>query len=158
MKSASLNDLKKELGNLSTDEILELCLRLAKYKKENKELLTYLLFEAQDESDYVKSIKAEIDIQFKEINKNTIYFAKKGIRKILRMTSKFIKYSGNKQTEIELLIYFCKKMMESGLPVQTNVTLTNIYERVVLKIRKALSTLHEDLQYDYEQELNALNE
>lgn len=158
MKATSLSDLKKKLGNLSGEEILELCLHLAKYKKENKELLTYLLFDAQDERDYIKSIKAEMDKQFEEINKSTIYFGKKGIRKILRMTTKFIKYSGIKQTEIELLIYFLKKMMETGLPVQTNVTITNIYERVVLKIRKSLSTLHEDLQYDYEQELNALNE
>lgn len=157
MKASTLTDLKKELGNLSSDEILELCLKLAKYKKENKELLTYLFFEAMDEREYIKNIKTEMDHQFQEINSNTIYFAKKGIRKILRTTSKFIKYSGNRQTETELLIYFCKKMMETGLPIKTNVTLTNIYERVLLKIRKALSTLHEDLQYDYEQELNALN-
>ena len=46
MKAATLNELRKELQALSSKELVEICLRLAKYKKESKELLTYLIFEA----------------------------------------------------------------------------------------------------------------
>jgi len=57
MKAVTIKELKDELANLSPKEIRELCLRLARFKKENKELLTYLLFESGDESVYVGSIK-----------------------------------------------------------------------------------------------------
>src|SRR5687768_12314823 len=99
MQAASVSALKKELQTRSDKEVVELCMRLAKYKKENKELLSYLLFEAHDEEAYVRGVKDEIDQQFAEINKSNIFFAKKSIRKILRLTNKHIKYSGNKQTE-----------------------------------------------------------
>ena len=49
MKAFSLNELKNELSTLSPAKVLALCMRLAKYKKDNKELLTYLLFHAHDE-------------------------------------------------------------------------------------------------------------
>ena len=38
MKPEKLSDLKKVLLVLNTTELTEICLRLAKYKKENKEL------------------------------------------------------------------------------------------------------------------------
>eukprot|EP01035_Chromulina_nebulosa_P010965 gene10965-14684_t len=68
-------------------------MKLTKYKKENKELLTYLLFEAHDEQQYIRNVQLEITTQFGEINTDNIYYAKKGIRKVLRMANKFIKYS-----------------------------------------------------------------
>ena len=37
MKVASINDLKRELGNLPQDTLVEICVRLAKFKKKNAE-------------------------------------------------------------------------------------------------------------------------
>jgi len=37
-----------------------------------------------------------------------------------------------------------------------NVSLTNIYNRQILSIKKTINTLHEDLQYDYNLELDEL--
>ena len=42
MKAATVKEIKTELENLSPAALLPLTLRLAKFKKENKELLTYL--------------------------------------------------------------------------------------------------------------------
>ena len=156
MKPASISQLKQEIKNRSSNELLEFCLRLARFKKENKELLTYLLFEIQDEQAYIESIKKEMDRQFQEINKSNIYFAKKSIRKIVRTTNKFIRYSGRKQTEVELLIHFCKCMKDSGIPMNKSIALNNIYIRQIQKIKKVISTLHEDLQYDYGEEIKPL--
>jgi len=156
MKAASLKELKTELGILTHAEAIDLCMHLAKYKKENKELLTYLLFEAQDEDLYKKEVKEQIDEQFENINKSSLFLAKKTVRKVLRTTNKYIKYSGSRQTEAELLIYFCNKIKQSGLPLKDNTVLGNLYQRQTLKIRKALSTLHEDLQYDYSEEMKHL--
>ncbi len=156
MKTASLNKLKSELIKLSPDQVMGLCMRLAKYKKENKELLTYLLFEAIDEHGYIQGIKNEIDLGFEGMNKSNLYFVKKSLRKTLRNTNKYIKYSGSKQTEVELLLYFCSKLKESNLPISTSIILSNLYQRQIQRIKKALSTLHEDLQYDYNEDIESL--
>jgi len=156
MKAASLNELKQELNTRPQKEILELCLRLAKYKKENKELLTFLLFESGDLQSYIQNVKTEIDEQFSLINKTNLYFAKKGVRKILRTVSKFIKYAGSKETEVELLIYYCIKLQESGIAIHKSTALTNILNMQIKRIFKAMELLHEDLQYEYLKELDKL--
>ena len=52
MKTASLKQVKEELFYKSDQELVELCLRLIRFKKDNKELLSYLLFEMDDEDAY----------------------------------------------------------------------------------------------------------
>lgn len=156
MKAASISALKKELTALPPEEVLKICMQLVKYKKENKELLHYLLFEAYDEQGYIDSIKKEIDQQFSEINTSHLYFAKKSIRKILKITNKYIRYSGQKRTEVDLLIYFCTKLKKSGIPIRSSAALHNLYLGQVQKIKKALATLHEDLQFDYQDEIKGL--
>ncbi len=61
MKAATVKEIKDELLELPQKELVELCLKLSKFKKENKELLTYQLFEAQDEQGYIRSIYAALD-------------------------------------------------------------------------------------------------
>lgn len=158
MKAASLAELKKELKTLPASDLLDLCMRLAKYKKDNKELLTYLLYEAGNEQAYIDAIKEEMDEQFSELNTSNGYLAKKGLRKILRSTTKYCKHSGLVETEIDLLLYACKKMKASPVYkfMTTNAVLNNIYVQQVKKIDKALGKLHEDLQFDYKQQLERL--
>lgn len=153
MKPAALADLKKELSTLPPQAILDLCIRLAKYKKENKELLTYLLFDAYDPQEYIQNVKDEIDEQFSGLNKNNIYFAAKGLRKILRFTNKQIKYTGSKKIEAELLLYFLHKLKNSGIAIHKSTALKFLQQAQVKKIVKAISALHPDLQYDFEREL-----
>ncbi len=81
MKSATVSEIKKELKTRSQTELVELCLHLSKFKKENKELLTYLLYEADDEAAYIENIKIEIDEQFEAINTSSFYFVKKAYGK-----------------------------------------------------------------------------
>ncbi len=156
MKAASVSDIKKELLSLSKKEVDELCLQLIKYKKENKELATYILFESGDEKNYVVQVKALVDEAFSEINKHNLYQAKKTLRKILRLVNKYSKYSGNTQTQIELLIYFCEGLKNSGIRMGHSVAITKIYASQILKIKASVKTLHEDLQYDYQSLIDAL--
>jgi hypothetical protein len=158
MKAATIHEIKQELSLLKPSQIAELCLRLGRFKKENKELLTYLLFEANDEQGYINSIRNEIDELFDTINLSHLYFAKKTLRKIIRLINKYCRYSNEKQTEIELRIYFCKKLKTSGIPFQKNTVLNNLYSSQLKKINIVLSTLHEDLQHDYLKELKPLVE
>ncbi len=149
MKTATVSQLKKELLHRNPDELLELCLRLSKFKKENKELLTYLLFEGDDEAGYIAGVQEELDMWFSEINTSSYYYIKKSVRKILRNLKKYIRYSGNKETEVELLLYFCKQLKCFTPSIRRNTALTNLYERQLLFLEKKITLLHEDLQYDY---------
>lgn len=156
MKTATLKELKNELKHRSPAELLNLCLRLARFKKENKELLTYLLFESSNEQAYIASVKKEIEQEFQVINTKSYFYIRKSVRKILRNTKKYIRYSKDKETEVELLLYFCYELSEMSPSMKGNLTLQNIFNRQILLIKKVVSTLHEDLQYDYEIEINSL--
>lgn len=156
MRSSSIHEIKQELTTRKASEVTALCLRLARFKKENKELLTYLLFEAQDEQGYIKNVKQEIEELFGDINLTHLYFAKKTLRKILRVINKHSRYSGNKQTDMELRIFFCRQLKASGIPFRQNAVLNNIYEGQLKKINAAFVTLHEDLQHDYRKEISTL--
>lgn len=156
MRSASIHELKQELLNTPANELAELCLRLAKYKLENKELLTYLIFEAHDTDGFMQSVKKEVDEQFAQINQSNLYYVKKTLRKILRHINKHIKYAGSAQVTIELLIYFCQSIKETGIPIQKNPVIANLYKSQLQKINKTLAGLHEDLQYDYKRAVVAL--
>jgi len=157
MKAVTIKELSQELQLRSPKEIRDICLRLSRFKKENKELLTYLLFESSDEALYIENVKLEIDEQFEQVNRKSYYLFKKNIGKILRNTRKYIRYSKNKQTEVELLIYFCSRMKKSSVLMKKNSGLVNLYNRQVDAIIKKVSALHEDLQFDYGHEINALN-
>lgn len=154
MKPATLSELKTELKQLDHEQLLQVCLRLGRFKKENKELLTYLLFEAKDEQAYIAEIKSEIDHLMEELNTSNLYYAKKGLQKINRNLAKYLRYSGNKQTEVEVLIHFTKAIKASPIAIHRSPVIRNLYNRLTGKIHKALSTLHEDLQADYQYELD----
>lgn len=156
MKAVSINEIKKELTNLDSKSLQDLCMRLAKYKLENKELLTYLLFEANDESAYITLIKAEIDQHFDTLPKSNVYYIKKSLRKILRITNRQIKYSGQPATEVELRIYFCSRIISAGIPLHQSQVLTNLFEQQVKKIETVIARLPEDLQYDYHRDFESL--
>ena len=156
MKTATIKELKDELRHYSREELLDYCLRMAKFKKENKELLTYLLFEASNEAHYIEGLKELIDERFSEINTSNYYYIKKSIRKILREIKKHLRYSKNKETAVELLIYFCQKLALMQPSMNKSIALQNIYQRQLILIRKTIKTLDEDLQYDYGVELDNL--
>jgi hypothetical protein len=149
MRAATVHEIKQELATLKPAELSELCLRLARFKKENKELLTYLLFEANDEAGYVNAVKKEIDEQFVEINLSHLYFVKKSLRKILRGISRHVRYTSSKTAEVELLLYFCALIRESGIPFEKSQVIANIFTSQMKKVKAGIATLHEDLQYDY---------
>lgn len=158
MKAASVQEIKQQLTGKSVAQLTDLCLRLARYKKENKELLTYLLFEANDLEGYIKSVKEEIDECFTEINSSHLYYAKKSLRKILRTANKYIRYSGSKIAETELLLYYCQKINDSEIKIKKSTALTNLYNGQTKKLQAAINSLHEDLQYDYLRQLENLKD
>ncbi|HRG01056.1 MAG TPA: hypothetical protein PKZ75_08070 [Bacteroidia bacterium] len=156
MKTSTVSELKKELVELPQKQLVDLCLHLAKYKKDNKEFLDYLLFQSHDKSSFVNAVKTEIDEHFEELKTQTnLYYVKKSLRKLLRLITKYCKYIADKALAAELHIYFCRKMKTSDIPYHKSQLLINMYEQQLKKINTLIKGLHEDLQQDY---LNDLEE
>lgn len=157
MKSASISEIKSELNELTTPKLLELCLQLAKYKKDNKEYLAYLLFESHDKNLFVTEIKKEIAEQFNAIDtSNNLYYVKKSLRKILRSIVKYCKYLDDKALAAELHIYFCDCLNESGIPFKKSQLLVNMYDQELRKIKTLVQSLHPDLQADYNKDIERI--
>lgn len=155
MQISTLQQQKKELALLDKKELMEICLRLAKYKKENKELLNYLLFDARDPLAYAEQVKASLEDDFKSMQKH-YYYSTKSLRKILRLVKKHAKYTASKQVELELLIWFCAGYLKHVDTRSSHQPLRTLLTRQLENIKKLLPKLHEDLQFDYEQEYRQL--
>jgi hypothetical protein len=148
-----LQDIKKELQHLSGLQIAELCLRLARHKKENKELLAYLLFEADNDTAFIEKIKAEAGFMFSQLPVRS-YEAAKYLRKILRLLSKYTKFMASKESEIELLLNFCTNYIQYADRRTSYKPLRLILTRQLEKVRTAIGKLHEDMQYDFVNDYN----
>lgn len=148
---SSIQEQKKELKALSSAELAEICLRLSKYKKDNKELLNYLFFHQHDPRAYVDSVKAELQVEFEQLNKQS-YYCSKTLRKILRNLSRQAKYVANTELELDMLLWFCTNYLQYVDLKTNNKSLQNILLRQFQKMEKLSKKLHEDLQFDYQQE------
>lgn len=149
MKVASLKEIKDELQHATQEELLEYCLRLIKFKKDNKELLTYLIFESSNDAVYVSDLKTDLDQAFAQVNRSNAWVAKKNVRKILSQLKKNIRYAQKKEIEIELLTHYCWKLSQFRPFIDQNKILQNTLETQIRLTKKAISTLHPDLQRDY---------
>lgn len=152
MQAANIRELKKGLLKLDQGELLEAVLRLARFKKDNKELLTYLLFLSNDESSYVSLLCDDIDEQFSLTPKTH----RKTLRKMIRNMDKGLRYSGNKDTEIRVRLHFCRALRASKTPFREFPVMNNMYLGQLKKIDKAVATFHRDIQHDWKLQLEEL--
>lgn len=144
----NLQSVKKELQHLSSSQLADLCLRLAKYKKENKELLSYLLFDADNNDTYIEGIKQEMDELFNELPSH-YYYAAKSMRKILKLITKHTKFMASKPAEIELMLHYCQQYVNHVDKRTGYKPLRQILHKQLEKTAKLIGALHEDLQYDH---------
>jgi hypothetical protein len=151
-----LQDIKKEIQHLPHEQLAELCLRLVRHKKENKELLAYLLFEANNEQAFIEQVKAEVGFMFSQLPSQS-YLAAKSLRKILRLIGKYTKFMASKTAEIELLINFGYNYLQYVDKRTSYKPIRLILTRQLEKIRTLILKLHEDLQFDYTEDYNHLH-
>jgi hypothetical protein len=97
-----------------------------------------------------------MDAEFAEIKKSHWFAAKKRIQKTVRTNSKYIRFSADERTETEIRLYFCKKMRELPQTLLKQRVIAAIFIRQLDYLRKSISQLHEDLQYDYNAELEKI--
>lgn len=149
MRTAPIKELRSALTSLDENELRGIVYRMAKFKTENKELLSYLLFDARDDAQYIADIKAFIDDEFLKIHATNIYFIKKNLRRILRQINKYIRFTCSDQIAVEILIYYLKKINLLYIDIHKSIALQKLYNGQLKKINTLISKMHEDLQYDY---------
>jgi hypothetical protein len=91
------------------------------------------------------------------VPKTSWYLIKKSIRKILKTILKHSRHTSSKESEVEMFLYFCAKLKSSGIPIQNNKTLSNLYNQQIKKLSALISAVHTDLQYDYIRQLEQLD-
>jgi hypothetical protein len=156
MKAATLHQIKKELETSSPQRVLALLLKIVKSKTENKELISYLLFDEDNLSGYIADLREDVSELLKDVKYLPPYQVKRSLRKALKFITKYTKYTGAKETEAELLVHLCKLMQTQGLASGSNKIANSIYAKQVEKIEKLIPYLHEELQFDYKEELVVL--
>ncbi|TWU45800.1 hypothetical protein Q31b_09760 [Novipirellula aureliae] len=152
MKAATISQLKKELAKLDREDLLDVCVRLAKFKVESKELLTYLLMKSHDEIGYADELCDEIDLHLNTSGK----IHKKTLRKVIRWMDKSLRFSGDKETELQVRIHFCRRIKDMRIRFGGCRVSENMYAAQLKKIDKAIERVHPDLQFDYNRQLSGL--
>ncbi len=155
MKLERLTDIKKELKELNNQQLNEICLSLAKLRKENKEFLNYLLVNASDQAGFAEDIKTELLTHFLQLPDNQ-YKKAKAIRKIISLLSKYNKFMRNQQLEVELSLWFINQLILNATISPSHKSVCNIVTRQLDKTGVLIQKLHEDLQFDYLTEFERL--
>jgi hypothetical protein len=155
MRPASLAQIKTELKGKSREELLELCVKLAKFKVLNKEYLTYLIFEEQ-ETEFVLLVKETMQDMLGTMNTDSLFYMKKTIRKVLRYVKKCIAFSKKPPTEVELLLSFLEAIQNVEPSIFRSRVLKNMYYRQKEMMQKKLQKLHPDMAYDFQKRLDGL--
>lgn len=155
MKTNGIAEIKKTIKNISQAELAEICLKLARFKKDNKEYIHFLLYEASDPLAYADDVKESLHDSLINLNRHPSLKVKE-LRKHLRVLSRHIRYTSSLEVEITLLTWFTEMLVVHAGVRQSNKALYTLFIRQLEKIRKAFPKLHEDLQFDYMQPYNEL--
>lgn len=156
MKAKSLRELREELVYAEKQDLVDFCLQLARFKLENKELLTYELFYKHNKDLYLSEIEAHIDKEFDGLNDASYFYLKKGVQKINRHVKKYIRIAKNPEIEVHLLLYFLKKFTTYEPDLLKDRILNNMYHREYKLVKNRIEKLHPDLQFDYKMALEIL--
>lgn len=156
MKSSSISEIKKALKELEKEQLAEMLLKLARLKKENKTYLDYWLFEEHDKERYLNEVKETVSEEFKHVNPTPL-FAKKTLRKIIKLIKSAAKLLHDPEHEIDLWLHYCKEFhrLRFSKKVLPPVIL-NLYKNPFMRIQKLLPLVHEDLQFDFNKALEQL--
>lgn len=158
MKTYSLSEIKNELVDLSPKQLTEICLKLARMKKDNKDYLAFLLFSASDKGHFVSEVKADIEKEFEAVKQQSVlYYTRKTLRKILRIVNRYCKFVDSKPHVIEMRIHYLQCIKNSEVPYWKSRQLTNLYQAELMKVQSLIETLHEDLRGDYAADMEKIS-
>lgn len=149
MKIATLAEIKKELQHLSHKELIGLISDLSKFSTDNKLFLYFQLYGRDHPGLFSVMVQEELVHEFRNGNTRNAHYAKKSAQAIRRKLNKFLKFTKDKPTQIDLISFFCEMLFEYGYLTYRHPVIENLYLLQVGKVERLLSQMHEDLRYDY---------
>ncbi|TAF47108.1 MAG: hypothetical protein EAZ51_07060 [Sphingobacteriales bacterium] len=155
MENIKLQAQKKEIAKLDKQTLANICIRLAKYKSENKELLNYLLFYSYDNQPYIDTLKLDITKAFGFTTQNE-YTISRLLKNLLTHLNKHLKFIADKNLEAEILLAFCNAFIEKIDMRGSYIPLVQVLYRQLVKICKVVEKLDEDLQFDYQIQIDII--
>ena len=69
---------------------------------------------------------------------------------------KSLRFSGDKETELQVRIHFCQRIKEKRISFGGCRVSQNMYATQLKKIDKAIEKVHPDLQFDFNRQLSGL--
>jgi hypothetical protein len=156
MQIPSLAEIKKELSYLDKNELTGLLLELSKFSRDNKAYLFFRLFERDNPNLFIDMVKEDLDLAFMDANTKNYHLAKKSAQGIRRKLNKNLKLNKNKEAHVELILYFCKQLKQYGFLSFRHPVIDNLFKVQLGKAEKLIEKLHEDLQYDFQVQLEEL--
>ena len=152
MDKCSIASIRKELKNLEREELVLVCLRLARYKKDNKELVSFLVFQ-RNEEEFILEVKTEIHFEFTGLKLLSAFQQKKILQKSIRKINKYSKFCLSKTFDLVMFMFICQSLRDSGISLYSHTFAGTIYKKILLKASKIHSTLHEEIQGDFNEDL-----
>lgn len=150
-----LSDIKKELALLDKAQLMALCTRMAKLKKENKEFLSYLISDADDPQFYAEKLKAELDVVWKEPF-YSVWALNKSLRKSLRLISKYRRFTSHLRGELELMLHFQQGFFDHWKHGFNNRRFESMSDQNLRKIHKLFGQIDEEFRADYQAQIDDL--
>ena len=69
---------------------------------------------------------------------------------------KSLRFSGDKETELQVRIHFCRRIKDKGISFGNCRVSANMYATQLKKLDKIIDKVHPDLQFDYNQQMSGL--
>lgn len=156
MKIASLAEIKKDLKYLSDKELIEIIADLSKFSTDNKTFLYFRIFGKDDPALFKEMVQEELFQEFLKANRGNFHQAKKSAQMIRRKLNKFLKFTRDKSTKVDLITFFCRKLSEFGFLDYRHPVIENLFYMQLRKMETLIREMHEDLQYDYQDKVGEL--
>lgn len=148
IEKVALADIKQALQQATPNELRDLCVRLARFKQDNKQLLHYALFYQDRPEVFIEEVNVRLKEAVETFNYSHAYWVKKGLRKWQRQVNLLGRISGEPWVQAKLQGMYALACYEAASKVAATEVLTNLCAQATKKFYAQVAKLEADWQHD----------
>lgn len=152
MDAASLADIRKELAHQSPAELMELVVRLARFRLDNKALIGYWLFDRTNQAQFLAQVHLALDEALASMNFSSAYFVKKSLRKWQRQVNLYGRICGEPWMLADLQGYYVWTCLRAQKKVMYPDYFVELIRAAQRKFNTLLLKLEPDMQHDMQRQ------